>query len=117
MLSLVPLTLTIFQTHESVKPFRRKGFPLFNEISNLINGTRATGEFAFWAGPTPGPSNTQHSSPATPPGNDFDSRIDPVLLGISKDTSTNYRPHSPFHWEYNRYSEDDTPNEVSRVSH
>ena len=32
-----------FQSHDKAKPFHKKGFPLFNKISNLINGTHTTG--------------------------------------------------------------------------
>jgi hypothetical protein len=51
------------QSHPKVKPFCKKGFPLFDKIGNLIDGTCATGEFAFRAGQTLGPSNTHHSLP------------------------------------------------------
>lgn len=97
------------------KPFHKKGFPLFDKISNLIDSTCATGEFAFQAGQTPGPSNTQHSSPATPSGDDFESQINPVLLSISKDITLSCRPGSPSNWENNKYSKDDTPNEVKCI--
>lgn len=107
-LSLAPT----LQSHDKAKPFRKKGFPLFDELGDLIDGTRATGEFAFRAGQTPGPSYTRHSSPVTPPGDDFDSRIDPVLLGISKDTTLSRRPRSPLNWENDKYSDDDTPNQA-----
>ena len=104
-----------FQSHDKVKPFHKKGFPLFNKIGNLINSTHTTGEFAFQAGQTPGPSNTRHSSPATPSEDDFESRIDPVLLSISKDITLSHRPCSPSNWENDKYSEDDTPNEVTCI--
>lgn len=93
-------------------PFRNKGFPLFEEISNLIDGT-TTGEFAFWAGQSPGPSNTQHSSPATPPRDNFNSRIDPALLEISNKTKHKARACTPFEWEKDEYLSNVTPIMVS----
>ena len=88
----------------------QEGFPLFDKIGNLVDGTRATGEFMFRAGQSPGPSYTRHSSPATPPGDDFDSRINPVLLGISNNSAATTRSLTPFHWEGDVYSENETPN-------
>lgn len=48
-------------------PFHCKGFPLFDEIGNLVDSTCAIGEFTFQAGQSLGPSNTQHLCPATQP--------------------------------------------------
>ena len=109
---IVPLTCPLPQSHPKANPFGRKGFPLFDEIGNLVDGTCATGEFAFRAGQSPGPSYTRHSSPATPPGDDFDSHIDPILLGISNNSTTMTRSHTLFHWEGDVYSENETPNIV-----
>lgn len=103
----------MLQSHPKAKPFRKKGLPLYDEIGNLIDGTRATGEFAYQAGQTPGPSNNRHSSPATPPGDSFDSQIDPILLGISNNSTNTTRPRSPFEWEKDEYSENETPITVS----
>ena len=106
------------QKHPKAQPFRKKGFPLFDDIGNLIDGTRATGEFAFRAGQsrqTPGPSYTRHSSPATPPGDDYDARIDPELLDISKDTSLTRNANNSrtrFEWENDKYSDDEEPIQV-----
>lgn len=91
--------LSPFQSHNKVKLFHRKGFPLFNKIGNLIDSTCATGEFMFWAGQNSGPSNTWHSSPATPSEDNIESQINPILLDISKDTTLTHRPHTPYHWE------------------
>ena len=107
------LTCPFLQSHPRAAPFRNKGFPLFDEIGNLIDGTRATGEFAFRAGQSPGPSKTRHSSPATPPGDDFDSRIDPALLEISNKTKNKTRARTPFDWEKDEYSDNETPITVS----
>lgn len=94
-----PPPLSPFQSHNKVKLFHRKGFPLFNKIGNLIDSTCATGEFMFWAGQNSGPSNTWHSSPATPSEDNIESQINPILLDISKDTTLTHRPHTPYHWE------------------
>ena len=88
------------------------GFLLYDEIGFLIDGTRATGEFAFRTGLSPGPSFTRHSSPATPPGDDFDSRIDTVLLGISNNSTNTTKSCTSFDWEKER-EEYETHNMVS----
>ena len=67
------------QNHPKASPFRKKGFPLFDELGDLIDGTRAMGEFAFRVGNNSGPSHTRHSSPPTPPQDDY-VPIDPRLL-------------------------------------
>jgi hypothetical protein len=113
---LVPHTCSPPQSHPKAKPFCKKGFPLFDKIGNLIDSTHATGEFAFQAGQTLGPSNTCHSSPATPPGDDFDPQIDPILLGLSHNTTCSLdtiRPHTLLSWENNRYLDSKSPIEVS----
>ena len=59
------------------KPLRRKGFQFFDEIGELVNGTRATGQRSFRAGkPT---ENAPASAPAP-----YESVIDPELLEISR---------------------------------
>ena len=62
------------------KALRKKGFPLFDEIAELVGGTRATGENAFWAGqPTPAPTQNATESAST----SYEPVIDPELLDIS----------------------------------
>ena len=56
-LLVLHLSAPLPQSHPKASPFRKKGFPLFDKIGNLIDGTRATGEFAFWAGQTLAPPN------------------------------------------------------------
>ena len=107
-----PFTRPFPQSHPKAAPFRKKGFLLYDEIGFLIDGTRATGEFAFRTGLSPGPSFTRHSSPATPPGDDFDSRIDPVLLGISNNSTNTTKSCASFDWEKER-EEYETHNTVS----
>jgi hypothetical protein len=36
------------QKHLKAKPWCRKAFPLYNDILDLIDGTRVTGDSAFW---------------------------------------------------------------------
>jgi hypothetical protein len=60
----------------------------------------------------PGPFIYSALVPCYSPGDNFDSRIDPVLLGISKDTTLSCRPRSPLNWENNKYSDTDTPNQA-----
>ncbi len=44
------------------RPLCRKGFPLFNDVAELVDGTHATGKNSFQAGqPTPAPS-TQNAA-------------------------------------------------------
>jgi Myb/SANT-like DNA-binding domain len=74
------------QKHPKAAPFRKKGFPLFVEIGDLIDGSRATGEFAFRVGEASGPSHTQQSPIPSPSEDPYDIPIDPVLLGISHNT-------------------------------
>ncbi|KAH9017190.1 hypothetical protein EDB85DRAFT_2155395 [Lactarius pseudohatsudake] len=64
------------------KPFCNKGFPLFDEIGDLIDRTRATGQFAFRGGQSPSPSHTRATTPTSPL---FDPVIDPSLMWESWD--------------------------------
>lgn len=50
----------VFQKHPKAKPWRKKPFPLYDEISELIDGTRATGHAAFRA--TASSSHTRSST-------------------------------------------------------
>ena len=81
--------------NSSAKAFRtgKKTFPLYEDIGNLVEGTRATGENAFRVGQPPGPSHhdkrastprfSHTPAPASPlPYPNF--RIDPALLGGSQ---------------------------------
>ena len=62
-------------------PLRKKGFPLFNEVGELIEGTHANGLNAFHAGqPTPTPSTQNVGASASI---SYEPAIDPELLGIS----------------------------------
>ena len=85
------------QSHPKAAPFHKKGFPLYNKISNLIDGTHATSEFTFWTGQSP--------------GNDFNSHINPMLLGISNTSTSTSKSHASFDWEKEReeYSETENP--------
>jgi hypothetical protein len=61
------------QNQSMAKALRKKGFPLFDDTAELVDGTRATGENAFRAGRTPATSvMTSHKIP-----------IDSVLLNTS----------------------------------
>jgi hypothetical protein len=59
------------------KSLREKGFPLFNDIVELVGGTRATGEHAFRAGQPNWASSTQNTTAS------YELVIDPTLLEIS----------------------------------
>jgi hypothetical protein len=64
------------------KPLRKKGFPLFDDIAELIDGTRATGQNAFRAGqPTPAPTQNATASASM----SYEPVIDPELLDISNE--------------------------------
>ncbi|KAH9013586.1 hypothetical protein EDB84DRAFT_1568586 [Lactarius hengduanensis] len=98
--------------HPKAGPFRKKGFPFFDEIGDLIDGTRATGEFAFRGGQSAGPSHTRHSSASpTPPPNNDSFAIDPVLLDVSRDlNSSRDRDNSR---DDEGVSEDEIPAEIN----
>jgi hypothetical protein len=38
------------QKHPKAKPFKKKSFPLYDELAELIDGTRATGASVFRVG-------------------------------------------------------------------
>ncbi|KAI9429510.1 hypothetical protein H4582DRAFT_2089058 [Lactarius indigo] len=79
--------------HPKAGPFRKKGFPLFDEIGDLIDSTCAMGEFAFRGGQSAGPSHTRHSSvSSTPPPDNSIFAIDPDLLDISRDMNRDETP-------------------------
>jgi hypothetical protein len=66
-----------------VKPLRKKGFPLFDDMAELVDGTRATGQYAFRAGqPTPAPP-TQNAAAST--STSYEPAMDSVLLDMSLD--------------------------------
>ena len=65
--------------HPKVKPFKNKSFPLFDDIGDLVNGTRATGEYVFRGGQSPTQSNESTLAPIS-----YDGQIDPILLQESK---------------------------------
>ncbi|KAH9059520.1 Myb/SANT-like DNA-binding domain-containing protein [Lactarius vividus] len=74
------------ESHKKARPFHnKKRFPLYDNIAELVDGTRATGANAVRFGQTPGSSRTQTPSFA----------IDPVLLDQSKgeDGSDEEVPH------------------------
>src|ERR1700733_9339854 len=63
------------------KPFRKKGFPLYNNIGELVDSTHVTGQGAFQAG-QPGP--VPPTPDATPSAlTSYVPAIDPVLLDAS----------------------------------
>jgi hypothetical protein len=63
------------------KPLCRKGFPLFDEFAELIDGTCAMGQDAFQAGqPTLAPSI---QNPSASVSTLYEPVIDPQLLEIS----------------------------------
>jgi hypothetical protein len=75
-LSLCSLQKVSNQT--MAKPLRKKGFPLFDDIAELVGATRATGQNAFRAGqPTPAPSTQNTAASAS---TSYEPVIDPVLL-------------------------------------
>ena len=65
--------------HPKAKPFKNKSFPLFDDIGDLVNGTRATGEYVFRGGQSPTQSNESTLAPIS-----YDGQIDPILLQESK---------------------------------
>jgi hypothetical protein len=65
------------------KPLCRKGFSLFNEFTELVDGTCAMGQDAFRAGqPTPAPLTQDPSASASM---SYEPVIDPQLLEISSE--------------------------------
>ena len=64
------------------RPLRKKGFPLFDDIAELVDGTRATGEISFRAGlsTTPSIQDIAASAPIS-----YEPVIDPELLNLSLD--------------------------------
>jgi hypothetical protein len=63
------------------KALRKKGFRLFNDIAELVDGTRATGQFAFQAGQPPAPPPAPPTQGvATSAMTQSGIPIDPVLL-------------------------------------
>jgi hypothetical protein len=71
------------------KPLCKKGFPLFNQISELVDGTRATGKYAFRAGlSTPAPL-TEKSNAAASASTSYTPVIDPALLDDSLERERN----------------------------
>ncbi|KAH8981369.1 hypothetical protein EDB86DRAFT_3087156 [Lactarius hatsudake] len=65
-----------------VKKFRTKAFPLYNAVSELVDGTRATGKNTFHVGQTSAFNPTQ---PQTCEPTPYDFSIDPILQDISRD--------------------------------
>jgi hypothetical protein len=63
------------------KPLRRKGFPLFDNMAELVDGTRATGKNAFRAGQEPPAAPTQNVAPSV--STSYEPAIDPALLDES----------------------------------
>ena len=57
------------------KPLHKKGFPLFDDIAELVDGTRATGENAFRVG-----QSTQNAAASKPTS--YEPVIDPQLLDM-----------------------------------
>ena len=49
--------------HPKVKPFKNKSFPLFDDIGDLVDGTRATGKYVFWGSQSPTQSNESTLAP------------------------------------------------------
>ena len=65
--------------HPKAKPFKNKSFPLFDNIGDLVDGTRATGEYVFQGGQSPTQSNESTLAPIS-----YDGQIDLILLQESK---------------------------------
>ncbi|KAH8978076.1 Myb/SANT-like DNA-binding domain-containing protein [Lactarius hatsudake] len=73
------------ESHKRVRPFRnKKRFLLYDNIAELVDGTRATGANAIRFGQTPGSSRAR--APTPPPS----FPIDPVLLDQSKGENESY---------------------------
>ena len=61
------------------KALRKKGFPLFDDMAELMDGTHATGSGTFHAGQTPQSSQNTTASAST----SYEPAIDPQLLNES----------------------------------
>ncbi|KAH8994179.1 hypothetical protein EDB86DRAFT_3169629 [Lactarius hatsudake] len=73
------------ESHKRARPFRnKKRFLLYDNIAELVDGTRATGANAIRFGQTPGSSRAR--APTPPPS----FPIDPVLLDQSKGENESY---------------------------
>jgi hypothetical protein len=59
------------------KPLRKRGFPLSDDIAELVNGTRATGETSFRAG-----QPTQNTAASESASTSYEPVIDPQLLDM-----------------------------------
>jgi len=63
------------------KPLRKKGFPLFTEIGELVDGMCATGQYTFSAGQSACTPSTQNATASALTL--YEPVIDPVLIEIS----------------------------------
>jgi len=61
------------------KPLRTKGYPLFDEVGDLVDGRHATGQRAFRAGQPTQASSAQNAAASAP----YEPVIDPQLLEVS----------------------------------
>jgi hypothetical protein len=68
------------QNHPKANPWRKKPFPLYDDISELVDGTRATGQNAFRAGQMRRSSSASQILTTPTSSSDQDSAIDPTLL-------------------------------------
>ncbi|KAH9008954.1 hypothetical protein EDB84DRAFT_1571646 [Lactarius hengduanensis] len=78
--------------HPKAGPFRKKGFPLFNKIGDLIDSSRTTGEFVFR-------------------GDNDNFAINPNLLDISCDMNSSRDRNNS--WDDEGASENETPAEIN----
>jgi hypothetical protein len=72
------VTLFCVQKHPKAKPWRKKSFPLYDEISELIEGTRANGSSTF---------RPSSHTPASKTLAISDTNIDPILLTLDKSST------------------------------
>ncbi|KAJ7751617.1 hypothetical protein B0H16DRAFT_1419396 [Mycena metata] len=66
------------EINAKIHPWRNKGFPLYDEMCQLVDGAVATGEGAFIPGQAP---NSPEWGPIVSEDEDDNSMIDPILLG------------------------------------
>lgn len=83
--------LNIFQAHPEARPFRKKGFPLYDKIKKIVDPVIATGSNAISAGnasgPTPPPTVPERNSQDTDEDHD-------ELDGGDRQSNTGYETDS-----------------------
>ena len=68
--------IKIFQTHSKANPWKKKSFPLFDDIAGLVEGVVATGESAF------NPARFPSVALASDATSTADENIDPSLYSL-----------------------------------